>query len=453
MKPIRLFIFIIFLTIVTSIISLPKNIPLKFNLFGKTINTVIGSPTININFGKSSFQRDLNIKQGLDLQGGVQLVLQADMSNLPSEDRVTALESTREIINRRVDLYGVTEPNIVTSKMNDQYRIIVEMPGISNVEDAISLIGKTAQLDFRELPLELAESTPSAMQIFQYVSTGLTGKDLKRASVQFGSNSISGDPVVAIQFTSEGAQKFADITKRNLKKQVAIFLDDMPITAPTVQDEITSGEAVISGSFTTESAKELAIQLNAGALPVPIQIIEQKTVGPSLGADSVSKSITAGLIGLTIVMLFMVGLYGKLGIIADIALIIYGLITLSIYKLVPITLSLPGIAGFILSVGMAVDSNILIFERMKEEIRGGQPWRRAMELGFGRAWDSIKDANLATILTAIILLNPMNFNWLVTSGMVRGFALTLLVGVLVSMFTGIVVSRTLIRVLYKGKEE
>lgn len=453
MKPIRLFIFIIFLTIVTSIISLPKNIPLKLNLFGKTIDTVIGSPTININFGKSTFQRDLNIKQGLDLQGGVQLVLQADMSNLPSEDRVTALESTREIINRRVDLYGVTEPNIVTSKMNDQYRIIVEMPGISNVEDAISLIGKTAQLDFRELPLELAESTPSAMQIFQYVSTGLTGKDLKRASVQFGSNSISGDPVVAIQFTSEGAQKFADITKRNLKKQVAIFLDDMPITAPTVQDEITSGEAVISGSFTTESAKELAIQLNAGALPVPIQIIEQKTVGPSLGADSVSKSITAGLIGLTIVMLFMVGLYGKLGIIADIALIIYGLITLSIYKLVPITLSLPGIAGFILSVGMAVDSNILIFERMKEEIRGGQPWRRAMELGFGRAWDSIKDANLATILTAIILLNPMNFNWLVTSGMVRGFALTLLVGVLVSMFTGIVVSRTLIRVLYKGKEE
>ncbi|PIP53601.1 protein translocase subunit SecD [Candidatus Beckwithbacteria bacterium CG23_combo_of_CG06-09_8_20_14_all_34_8] len=336
--------------------------------------------------------------------------------------------------------------------MNDQYRIIVEMPGVSNVEDAISLIGKTAQLDFREIPLELKESTDSAIPIFSYVSTGLNGKDLKKASVQFGSGNISGEPVVAIQFTAEGATKFAEITKQNLGKPLAIFLDDLPITAPVVRDEITSGEAIISGSFTTDSAKALAIQLNAGALPVPIQIIEQKTVGPSLGADSVKKSVTAGLIGLVIVMLFMIGLYGRLGVIADIALVIYGLITLAIYKLVPITVSLPGIAGFILSVGMAVDSNILIFERMKEEIRSGQPWKRAMELGFGRAWDSIKDANASTIMTAVILLNPLNFNWLVTSGMVRGFALTLLVGVIVSLFTGIVVSRTLIRVLYRGKE-
>lgn len=452
MKPIRLFLLIILLTIITAIISLPKNVPLKFNLFGKQIDTKISSPEINLKLGNKVFFRDLNIQQGLDLQGGVQLVLQADMSKIPSGDRATALESTREIINRRVDMYGVTEPNIITSKMNDQYRIIVEMPGISDVESAISLIGKTAQLDFRELPVELADATPSAMLLFSYVSTGLTGKDLKRASVQFGSSNISGEPVVALEFTSEGSAKFAEITKRNLQKQVAIFLDDMPVTAPTVQDEITSGQAIISGNFTTDSAKSLVIQLNAGALPVPIQIIEQKTVGPSLGADSVNKSVTAGLVGLAIVMLFMITLYGRLGLIADIALIIYGLITLSIYKLVPITLSLPGIAGFILSVGMAVDSNILIFERMKEEMRAGQPWKRAMELGFGRAWDSIKDANLATILTAIILLNPLNLNWLVTSGMVRGFALTLLIGVLISLFTGIVVSRTLIRVLYRGKE-
>ena len=452
MKPIRLFILIIILTIITTIISLPKNIPIKFTLLGKTIDTYIGSPEINLKIGNKTFYRSLNIQQGLDLRGGVQLVLQADMSNIPSSDRATALESTREIINRRVDLYGVTEPNIVTSKMNDQYRIIVEMPGVSNVEDAISLIGKTAQLDFREIPLELKESTDSAIPIFSYVSTGLNGKDLKKASVQFGSGNISGEPVVAIQFTAEGATKFAEITKQNLGKPLAIFLDDLPITAPVVRDEITSGEAIISGSFTTDSAKALAIQLNAGALPVPIQIIEQKTVGPSLGADSVKKSVTAGLIGLVIVMLFMIGLYGRLGVIADIALVIYGLITIAIYKLVPITVSLPGIAGFILSVGMAVDSNILIFERMKEEIRSGQPWKRAMELGFGRAWDSIKDANASTIMTAVILLNPLNFNWLVTSGMVRGFALTLLVGVIVSLFTGIVVSRTLIRVLYRGKE-
>jgi len=452
MKPIRLFVFIIILTIITAIISLPKNIPINFTLLGKTIDTQIGSPEINLKIGNKTFYRSLNIQQGLDLQGGVQLVLQADMSNILAEDRATALESTREIINRRVDLYGVTEPNIVTSKMNDQYRIIVEMPGVSNVEDAISLIGKTAQLDFREIPPQLKESTDSAIPIFSYVSTGLNGKDLKKASVQFGSSNISGEPVVAIQFTAEGATKFAEITKQNLGKPLAIFLDDLPITAPVVRDEITSGEAIISGSFTTDSAKALAIQLNAGALPVPIQIIEQKTVGPSLGADSVKKSVTAGLIGLAIVMLFMIGLYGRLGIIADIALVIYGLITLAIYKLVPITVSLPGIAGFILSVGMAVDSNILIFERMKEEIRSGQPWKRAMELGFGRAWDSIKDANASTIMTAVILLNPLNFNWLVTSGMVRGFALTLLVGVIVSLFTGIVVSRTLIRILYRGKE-
>jgi preprotein translocase subunit SecD len=452
MKPQQLFFGIVVLTIATLIISLPKNIPVKFNLFGQKINYTISSPEINIKIGKFQFVRDLNIRKGLDLQGGTQVVLKADMAQVPSADRQTALESVKDVINRRVDLYGVTEPTIQTSKVNDEYRVLVELPGVSNVGDAIQLIGQTAQLDFRVLPENLKNSTTSA-SLAAFVKTDLTGKDLKRANVQFGQGSkASSGPTVGLQFSDEGAKKFAEITKNNVGKPVAIFLDNMPVTVPVVNEAITSGQAVISGNFTTDSAKELTIQLNAGALPVPVSVIEQRSIGPNLGQDSVNKSIIAGVVGLSIVMAFMIANYGKLGLIADVGLIVYGLITLSIYKLVPITLTLPGIAGFILSVGMAVDANILIFERMKEETRSGRPWRQAMELGFGRAWTSIKDANVCTILTALVLLNPLNLQFLVTSGMVRGFALTLLIGVLVSLFTGIVVTRALLRVLYKGEE-
>lgn len=230
---------------------------------------------------------------------------------------------------------------------------------------------------------------------------------------------------------------------------MAIFLDDLPVTAPTVNEAITSGDAVISGKFALNDAKKLAIQLNAGALPVPLKVVEQKTIGATLGNEAVRKSVIAGLIGLGIVILFMISYYGFLGFLASLALIIYGLITLAVYKLVPITLSLPGIAGFLLSVGMAVDSNILIFERIKEERWQGKPLAVAMELGFGRAWDSIKDANVCTLITAFVLFNPFNWGFLNTSGMVRGFALTLTLGIAISLFTGIIVTRTLIRVFYK----
>jgi preprotein translocase subunit SecD len=444
------FFFIVLLVIATVIISFPKNVPIKFNLFGKNIDIKLSSPEIHIRLGNSSFDRNLDIKKGLDLQGGTELVLRADMSNVADSDKQNALESAREVISRRVDLYGVSEPSILTSKVNEEYRIIVDLPGIESIDDAIALVGKTAQLDFRELPAELKESTESSVPLSGFIQTGLTGKDLQKAFVQF--DGTTGQPVVAIQFSGEGKNKFGELTTRNVGKPVAIFLDEMPITAPQVNEAITTGEAVISGSFTTEEAKELAIQLNAGALPVPIEIIEQRTIGPSLGEESIQKSVFAGMIGLAAVMIFMVVIYGRLGLIADLALLIYGLVTLSLYKLIPITLTLPGIAGFILSVGMAVDSNILIFERMKEEIRTGKPWQTAMLLGFGKAWDSIKDANLTTILTALILLNPFNISWLVTSGTVRGFALTLLIGVLISMFTGVFVSRVLLRTLYKGKD-
>ena len=391
------------------------------------------------------------LKTGLDLQGGTHLLLQADMDNIDPNDRATALESVKQVISRRVDLYGVSEPIIQTSQFQNTYRLIVELPGVKDVNQAISLIGQTAQLDFREDlpdagPIDYASPSSALSRIYAFQPTGLTGKDLKKAAVSFGqSGNTTGQPVVSLEFTQEGSQKFAEITQRNVNKPVAIFLDNQLITNPIVNEPILSGQAVISGNFTTDSASQLAIQLNAGALPVPIKIIEQKNISATLGSDSVRKSVIAGSIGLGLVALFMILLYGINGFLADIALVIYGLITLAIYKLIPVTLTLPGIAGFILTIGMAVDSNILIFERLKEEVRAGRPFSIALELAFGRAWDSIKDANVATIITSLVLINPLNFNWLNTSGLVRGFAITLFIGVIISLFTGIIVTRTLMR--------
>jgi len=382
-----------------------------------------------------------SLKTGLDLQGGTHLLLQADMANIDPADRATALESVKQVISRRVDLYGVSEPIIQTSNFKDDYRLIVELPGIKDINQAVSLIGQTAQLDFRE---DL-EATPGA-ETFRFLPTGLTGKDLKKATVTFsqGGNN-TGQPEVSLEFTTEGAKKFGEITQRNVGRQLAIFLDNQPVTTPVVSEAILSGTAQISGNFTTKAATDLSIQLNAGALPVPVKIIEQKNISATLGSDSVRKSVIAGSIGLGLVALFMILLYGINGFLADIALVIYGLITLAVYKLIPVTLTLPGIAGFILTIGMAVDSNILIFERLKEEVRAGRPFSIALELAFGRAWDSIKDANMATIITSLVLINPLNFNWLNTSGLVRGFAITLFIGVIISLFTGIIVTRTLMR--------
>ena len=446
----RLFLAIVLVTLAAFYIDLPSPFPVKLRLAGHQFSFTFKRPAIDLKLGPWRFQRDLTIHQGLDLVGGTHLTLEAEMKDIAPEDRPAALESAKEVIARRVDLYGVTEPLIQTSQLGDSYRIIVELPGLKDINQAIELIGQTAQLDFREPPPEATD--PASLSILDYQPTGLTGKDLKKASVQFAqSGPNAGQPVVALRFTSEGAKKFAEITQRNVGKRLAIFLDQLPITAPVVNEPITSGEAVISGQFTTEQAKNLAIQLNAGALPVPIKVIEQKNIGATLGADSVKKSLRAGLVGLVLVVLFMWFNYGRLGLVADLALIIYGLITLALYKLIPVTLTLPGLAGFILSVGMAVDSNILIFERFKEERRTGKPVPLALELAFGRAWDSIKDANVCTLITCFILFNPFDWSFLVTSGMVRGFALTLGLGVVVSLFTGIVVTRTLLRVFIKER--
>lgn len=385
---------------------------------------------------------------GLDLQGGVSLTYDLDVSSIKGTEQAQALESSRNVIERRINIFGVSEPVIQTLKVGNNNRIVVELPGVTDVNQAVDLIGRTAQLTFWEgsdKKLTSEEATSSAYPIGAAyvfggnvpVKTNLAGKDLSSASVGF--NSQTGQTEVLLKFTAEGTKLFADITKRNLGKPVAIVLDDAVLQAPTVQSEILNGSASITGGFTAESAKNLSIALNAGALPVPLELVAQSNIGPSLGIESLKKSLVGGIFGLVSIIIFMIFLYKKEGVLACVALLIYTIIALFIFKMLPVTLTLAGIAGFILSIGMAVDANILIFERMKEERRAGRPQHIAVEQGFKRAWTSIRDSNITSIITSLIL-------FFFGTGMVRGFALTLLVGILVSMFSAITVTRNLLRV-------
>lgn len=442
---------VISVSLLASLIDLPR-FRLKFDLGPFKIDQTIGGYQIDFLGGR--FRRDLSFRQGLDLQGGLEVVLSADLSGVPPLSQESALEAAKSVIERRVNLFGVAEPNVQTARVGQDYRINVELPGVNETQRALDLIGKTAQLDFRTFDAEATQS--GTLEELPYRPSGITGRDLRRAFLSFDEQ--SGAPQVGFELTAEGGQKFKELTEKLVaktspqEKVLGIFLDDQPISLPVVQ-AVISDRGVISGNFTTAVARDLAIKLNAGALPVPIKVIRQGQVGASLGQESVRQSLLAGLVGLALVLIFMVGNYGQLGLIADASLIIYGLITLAFYKLIPVVLTLPGIAGFLLSVGMAVDANILIFERMKEELRLGKPPAAAMELGFGRAWNSIRDANVATLITCFILFNPLNWNFLNSSGLVRGFALTLTLGILIGLFTGIVVSRTLIRVFYRVKEK
>ncbi|MEK7577354.1 MAG: protein translocase subunit SecD [Patescibacteria group bacterium] len=450
--PRHIFFWLVVLSILLVFMDLPENYRVKFTIFGKTIDRVINPPVFRFSLFGNRIEKQFVTKLGLDLAGGSHVVLEADMKDVAAKDRTSALESVKEVIERRVNFFGISEPVVQTSVSENAYRIIVELPGISNVSQAVALIGQTARLDFREF-IDVPVSTESAFIIPSLTNTksvGIIGKDLKRASVSFSTQ--TGEPQVALEFTSDGSKKFADATTRLKGKQLAIFLDEFPITAPRVDTAITDGQAVITGSFTKDAAKALSLQLNAGALPVSVLVVEQRTVEATLGKESIVKSVRGGIVGLCMVAIFMVLRYGWLGLIANFALILYGLLALGIFRLFGITLTLPGIAGFILSIGMAVDSNILIFERYKEEFRAGKPWHIAMEQAFGKAWDSIRDANVTTIATSLILYNPLNFHVLPASGLVRGFAATLLIGVVLSLFTGIVATRTFIRVLYKGKK-
>ena len=381
---------------------------------------------------------------GLDLLGGTHLVYQADLSK--SDNKSDAMQGVRDVIERRVNFFGVAEPLVQISGSD---RLIVELAGISDVSQAIQLIGETPFLEFKETKAD-TQAILEAQQKGQRLnedplqSTGLNGRHLKRVAVAFDQQTYQ--PQVSLELTEEGTKLFAEITKRNLGKIVAIFLDGMPISTPVVQTEITDGRAVISGKFTPNEAKLLATRLNSGALPVPIFLISQQTIGASLGAESLAKSLRAGVYGLILVALFMILFYRLPGVVSVIALGVYVIIVLTFYKLIGVTLTLAGIAGFILSLGMAVDANVLIFARMREELKAGKSIRTSMHEGFSRAWLSVRDSHVTTLIGAFIL-------YTFTTSIVKGFALTLGIGVLTSLFTAIVVTRTFLNLFGGPKFE
>jgi len=424
----------------------------------------------------------MTVKQGLDLQGGVHLVYEADMSNIEKGKEMESLKGVQDVIERRVNAFGVAEPIIRPSKIGNSYRLIVELAGVADVEDAKKMLKETPFLEFKEegetrtelseegrqfvekaalqsyqsmqnnkdikgedkLTLEeIKERLTAQMLQSQWQATGLSGKQLDKAQVNF--NQQTGQPTVSLQFNSEGKNLFKEITERSKGKRVAIFLDGVVISAPTVQSVIRDGRAEISGGFTLKEAKDLAQRLNAGALPVPIKLVQEQSIEASLGAESLQKSLRAAFWGLVAVAIFMIVYYRLAGVVAVIALISYAALMVAVIKLSSlspfgITLTLPGIAGFILSVGMAVDANILIFERIREELKRGRELSAAINEGFKRAWTSIRDGNYSTLITSFILV-------IFGSGFIQGFALILIMGVLLSMFTAIVITRVILRLL------
>jgi len=374
-------------------------------------------------------------KLGLDLAGGTYLVYQIDLSEVKATGREAVASGLRDVIERRVNLFGVSEPKVYLEKANDNYRLIVELAGIKDVKAAISEIGETPFLDFREV-VEVTTSTSG------FIKTELNGRYIK--SAQLGFDSVTNKPIVLLEFNSRGSDIFAELTAKNVGKPLAIFLDNELIEAPVVREKITGGKAQISGQFTLNQAKKLVERFNAGALPAPIALISQQTIGADFGQDAVSRAIFAGLLGTLAIVMFMLLYYRRQGIFAAAALLMYIAFTLAIFKIVPVTMTLAGVAGFILSIGMAVDANILVFERTKEEIKKGLGKVAAVEEGFRRAWTSIRDSNISTMITSAVL-------YYFTSSFVRGFALTLFLGVVMSMFSAITLTRTMMRIFIRDK--
>ncbi|MBI2623706.1 MAG: protein translocase subunit SecD [Candidatus Liptonbacteria bacterium] len=372
---------------------------------------------------------------GLDLVGGSHLIYQIDLKNVQGKDREAVVGGLRDVIERRVNLFGVGEPQVFVASQGEQSQLIVELAGVKEISEAIKQIGETPLLDFREVIQDATSTT--------FIPTSLTGRYVKGAELAL--NSTAQTPEVAISFNEEGATIFEELTGRNVGKPLAIFLDNALIEMPTVQQKISGGNAVITGKFTIREAQQLVERFNAGALPAPITLMNQQTISPNLGTDSLKKVIAAGIIGTLLVIAFMIFYYRLLGVFASLALIIYIALTLGVFKLGAFTLTLAGIAGFVLTIGMAVDANILIFERMKEELKRGLHRTAARTEGFRRAWPSIRDSNTSTIITAIIL-------YFFTSSFVQGFALTLLIGVLVSMFSAITTTRFFLQVFLKDRK-
>jgi protein-export membrane protein SecD len=397
-------------------------------------------------------------KLGLDLNGGTELVYKADLtkaSSTPSE-LSSAMNVLRDVIERRVNVFGVSEPIVRVERIgftggDNEQQLIVELPGVTDIEEAIAMIGATPSLDFRlvsdkadELYTQFEEATTIEEreelmeEMFEY--TGLTGKLLKRSTLDF--NQTTGEPMVSLQFDSEGSELFAKITRENVGKRLAIFLDGDVKSMPNIKEEIRGGNAVISGGFVgsagIKEARKLVDNLNLGALPVPIELISTQTIGASLGQDAVDASVNAGIYAFIAIALFLIVWYRLPGFLAAIALVTYTVINLALFKLIPVTLTAAGIAAFVLSIGMAVDANILIFERMKEEMKRGREIGDAIKEGFKRAWTSIRDSNISSMITAVILY------MFSSTSVVKGFALVFFIGVAVSMFSAITVTRTLL---------
>jgi preprotein translocase subunit SecD len=382
---------------------------------------------------------------GLDLVGGTELTYEADLSQ--SKDKIKDLDNLKSVFEKRVNELGVSEPTIQTSGGN---KVIIELPGVKEIDAAIQKIGATYELSF------MTETTDAdGVQLTDYYDptytypgtwkkSDLTGRNLVKADATFEGGTqtaVNTTPVVSIKFDNSGKERFRNLTKNNVGKRIAIVLDSQIVSAPSVNEEIASGDAVITGSKDIKEAQQLAKRLNEGILPVPTKLIGQQNIGATLGQDSLKLSLIAGLIGMLLITIFMVSFYKFPGLIAVISLTIYAIITLAIYKLIPVTLTLAGIAGFILSIGMAIDANILIFERMKEELKSGKELNLSILDGFKRSWNSIRDSNISSIITCLILYFATG------SGPIRGFALTLLLGIMVSLFTAITVTRTILLLL------
>lgn len=400
----------------------------------------------------------LPFKLGLDLNGGSHLVYKADVSKIQANDVDSAMQTLRDVIERRVNMFGVSEPVVQVESsafLQDEAeeKLIIELPGVTDIEEAKKRIGEAPLLEFKlvdekiykELQdIESASTTNiqvasvKKQELLQklYIDTGLTGALLKRATLQF--NPTTSAPEVALEFNSEGRDLFAKITKENLGKVLAIFLDGQPMVLPVIQSEIRDGLAQITGNFEIKEAKDIVRNLNYGALPVPIELISTQTIGASLGDKAVSAGISSSIWAFLVIALFLILWYRLPGFVAVVALVVYIFINLAIFKIIPVTLTAAGIAGFILSMGMAVDANILIFERTKEELKSGKSPEEAIKEGFKRAWLSIRDSNVSSLITAAILYS------FPSTTVIEGFALVFGIGVAVSMFSAITLSRTLL---------
>ncbi len=390
-------------------------------------------------------------KLGLDLSGGTHLVYHADVSKVASTEVKDSMSALRDVIERRVNVFGVSEPVVAVQDGGfsnaGEERLIVDLPGVTDVSKAVAMIGQTPLLEFKTVnpnPPKTQNITVGKDGVANitapdpYLPTNLTGRYLDKAILEF--NQTTGEPVVSLQFNTEGSILFEKITRENVGKPVAIFLDGQVISAPIVNAVITGGKAQISGNFKPAEAKILVGRLNSGALPVPISLISTQTIGPSLGAQATQAGVKASLIGFLAIALFLIIWYRLPGAIAVLALTMYVAIMLALFKLIPVTLTAAGIAGFIISIGIAVDANVLIFERIKEELRAGHSIAESIKHGFSRAWLSIRDSNSSSMITAVILF------WFGTP-LIKGFALTFLIGVLVSMISAISITRLFLATL------